>query len=78
MKITCDYCGIPFNCNPSNLIRYKKHFCSKDCKHKGEQEFCPDISTFQKKLWEKPITELAEEYKKNYEEHFSHSWHTSK
>lgn len=24
------------------------------------------------------LPELAEEYKKNYEEHFSHKWHTSK
>ena len=63
MTTSCDNCGTPFNCSPSNLIRYKKHYCSKECKHIGEQEFCPDILTFQRKLFERPITELAEEYK---------------
>jgi len=63
MTTTCDNCGTTFNCSPSNLIRYTKHFCSKECKHIGEQEFCPDILTFQRKLFERPITELADEYK---------------
>lgn len=62
MKTKCDYCEAEFNCSPSNLLRYGKHYCSKVCKHKDEQEFNPDIITFQRKLFEKPITELAIEY----------------
>jgi len=62
MIIKCDHCNIEFNCSPSNLDRYRNHYCCISCKHIAEQQFCPNILEFQRKLFEKPITELALEY----------------
>ena len=62
MVIKCDNCKKEFNCPPSNLTRYGKHYCSIMCKHEAEQMFAPNILEFQQELWEKPITELAKEH----------------
>ena len=32
MKLICDYCGKETRKTPSNIKRWKKHFCNNECR----------------------------------------------